>query len=276
MDINKDYYQTLGITPSAELAVIKAVYKALANKYHPDKHTGNKAQADAKMREINEAYEVLSDSAKRASYDASRNKADEAEFEETDESVKQAEDTLAQIIQSDWTTAEKYHASLRKCVQELEAISRTLVLPFKIYVLEEKQFAKADEIVSAMIKDYLEGYFGKDIRVLKFAKQLLVDGDIAAARELNKVVRVLGSTIDPLSVIDRISAEYKTRAWLREQEHRTRAWNREKASGEEAMKLLGISYDGERYEYKGYRYENLQDAIAYAKLHEQKSANANS
>lgn len=275
MDINKDYYAVLGVTPSAELAVIKAVYKALANKHHPDKNLGNKAQAEAKMREINEAYEVLSDSAKRAAYDAARNKSDEAAFEETDESVKQAEDTLAQIIQSDWATAEKYHPDLKICVQHLEAISRTLVLPFKIYVLEEKQFAKADEIARAMIGDYLQAYFGKDTRILKFAKQLLVDGDIAAAKELNKVIRVLGRTIDPISVIDRISAEYRTRAWLREQECRARAWHQEKASGEDAMKLFGISYDGERYVYRGYRYENLHDAIAYAKLHEQKSNKAN-
>ena len=216
MDINKDYYQTLGITPSAELAVIKAVYKALANKYHPDKHTGNKAQADAKMREINEAYEVLSDSAKRASYDASRNKAEEAAFEETDESVKRAEETLSQIIQSDWATAEKYHTSLRTFVQELEAISRTLVLPFKIYVLEEQSFSRAQEVAEAMIAKYLSSYFGSNEAIVEYAKQLLVNGDREAAKELNKVVRILGKDIVASTVIRNIDAEFNTTSWQEE------------------------------------------------------------
>ncbi|MFM7010173.1 MAG: DnaJ domain-containing protein, partial [Betaproteobacteria bacterium] len=65
----KDYYRILGVLDDAEDIIIRAAYKALAQRYHPDKWTGDKEQANRKMSEINEAYEVLSDAAKRKAYD---------------------------------------------------------------------------------------------------------------------------------------------------------------------------------------------------------------
>jgi DnaJ-class molecular chaperone len=60
MDQTKNYYGILGVIPSAEPIVIKAAFRALAMKYHPDKWTGDRATAERKMREINEAFEILS------------------------------------------------------------------------------------------------------------------------------------------------------------------------------------------------------------------------
>lgn len=59
------YYDILEISPTASEEVIKMAYKALAKKYHPDTYTGDKAYAELKMKEINEAYEVLSTDRKR-------------------------------------------------------------------------------------------------------------------------------------------------------------------------------------------------------------------
>ncbi len=67
MDV-KDYYATLGVDRKAAADDIKKAYRKLARKYHPDINPGN-AQAEAKFKEINEAYEVLSDSDKREKYD---------------------------------------------------------------------------------------------------------------------------------------------------------------------------------------------------------------
>lgn len=67
MSTKRDYYEILGVTKTASQAEIKAAYRKMALKYHPDK---NKAQdAEAKFKEINEAYQILSDDKKRQAYD---------------------------------------------------------------------------------------------------------------------------------------------------------------------------------------------------------------
>jgi preprotein translocase subunit Sec63 len=63
-----DYYRILQVHPGAEREVVDAAYRRLAAKYHPDvNHASNAAE---RMRQINAAYEVLSDPVKRAAYDA--------------------------------------------------------------------------------------------------------------------------------------------------------------------------------------------------------------
>ncbi len=64
----KDYYKILGVDRNASLEEIKRAYRRLALKYHPDRNPGDKA-AEEKFKEINEAYQVLSDPEKRARYD---------------------------------------------------------------------------------------------------------------------------------------------------------------------------------------------------------------
>lgn len=64
----KDYYQTLGVDREASADDIKKAYRKMVRKYHPD--VSKHKDADAKTKEINEAYEVLGDATKRAAYDA--------------------------------------------------------------------------------------------------------------------------------------------------------------------------------------------------------------
>lgn len=63
----RDYYETLGISKSADEREIKKAYKRLAMKYHPDRN--QEKDADRKFKEVKEAYEILSDAQKRAAYD---------------------------------------------------------------------------------------------------------------------------------------------------------------------------------------------------------------
>ncbi len=64
----KDYYKILGVAHNASVDEIRKAYRKLAMQYHPDKNPGNKG-AEERFKEINEAYQVLSDDKKRAHYD---------------------------------------------------------------------------------------------------------------------------------------------------------------------------------------------------------------
>ena len=68
METKRDYYDILGLTKDAEESELKAAYRKLVKKYHPDANPNDEG-AREKIREINEAYEVLSDQQKRAKYD---------------------------------------------------------------------------------------------------------------------------------------------------------------------------------------------------------------
>jgi molecular chaperone DnaJ len=69
--LEKDYYKTLGVAKTAKPAEIKASYRKLARKYHPDANKGD-AGAEEKFKEISEAYSVLSDEKQRKEYDEAR------------------------------------------------------------------------------------------------------------------------------------------------------------------------------------------------------------
>ncbi len=65
----RDYYEVLGVSKSATDDELKRAYRKLAKKYHPDANPDNKEEAEKKFKEVNEAYEILSDKQKRQMYD---------------------------------------------------------------------------------------------------------------------------------------------------------------------------------------------------------------
>lgn len=70
----RDYYEVLGVPKTADDAALKSAFRKLAMQHHPDRNPGDKA-AELKFKEINEAYQVLSDGQKRAAYDRFGHKA---------------------------------------------------------------------------------------------------------------------------------------------------------------------------------------------------------
>lgn len=78
-----DYYKILGVEETAEASEIKAKYRKLAMKYHPDRNPDNK-EAEEMFKKVSEAYEILGDEEKRKEYDKKRkgfNKNNDFEFE---------------------------------------------------------------------------------------------------------------------------------------------------------------------------------------------------
>ena len=106
MDISKYYYATLGVLPSAEDYIVQAAYKALCKRFHPDVYKG--ADAHERMAAINEAYEVLGDSSKRAEYDRTRGEttSDDSDFfnDDFDQSKRDVDPS-----ESDWEFAVSYY-----------------------------------------------------------------------------------------------------------------------------------------------------------------------
>src|ERR1700761_2544448 len=69
--VEKDYYAALGVAKDADASAIKKAYRKLARESHPDKNPGD-AAAEARFKEVSEAYDVLSDDTKRKEYDEAR------------------------------------------------------------------------------------------------------------------------------------------------------------------------------------------------------------
>ena len=122
-----DYYRTLGVLDDAEDIVIKAAYRALAQRYHPDRWAGNAAEATRRMSAINEAYAVLSDPEKRRAYDAKRDKTQyqEDSTENKDSTPDNEEDAnQASKINRDWEIAIRYEPGLISAESRLKKIRR--------------------------------------------------------------------------------------------------------------------------------------------------------
>ena len=254
MDTTKDYYAILGVLPTAEDIVIRAAYKALVQRFHPDRFIGSKDEANARMTELNEAYSVLSDPRRRRDYDAQHKPGaydGNAYFDDGEGDIPPDSDPLS----TDWSIALRYYPDLKELEANLSQISWRLVNTYRAYLIQEKQFDDRVRIANEMEDKFLELYFGTNLKLLAFARELIADGIKPAAKALNDAVRVLGNSIDADRVIMQIRKEfvdfYVDESTL--------------------MKRLGITFDGEYYHYRNYRYSSLKDAISYAKWQRQKA-----
>jgi curved DNA-binding protein CbpA len=199
--MTKDYYRILGVLDDAEEIVIRAAYKALAQRYHPDKWTGSKDEANIRMSDINEAYSVLSDPVKRKQYDATRKKSG---YEEPSENDTNNEDNLIKEIESDWNEVVNYFPDLNAITQRLRTISKSLEFSYKVILLNNKEFKNREKIANLVELHFLQRYFGTNKVIIEFAKELIFSGDKMSAKELNRAVDLLGSEIDPQIIINKI------------------------------------------------------------------------
>jgi len=203
----KDHYRILGVIQDAEDIVIKASYRALAQRYHPDKWAGSPEEATIRMAEINKAFTVLSDQIKRKQYD--RNLLSN-EYNEPEEDFSNTvdEDDLGTSLYYNWITAVKYFPDLEDIVNDLSKISRPLAQTYKVYLLENKEFTKRRIIADKLEREFLEKYFGTNEEIIKFSRFLMGWGVKSAAKELNQVINLLGNDIQSKSIINKILEDY--------------------------------------------------------------------
>jgi hypothetical protein len=202
---NKDYYAILGVAPTADDFVIKAAYKALIQRYHPDRVSQNGKDTTKKVAEINEAYRILSNEQTRKKYDELRGVGTQSAEDAFDEQDIPKEN--ASFI-DDWHFACEYYPHLKNIEERLMKVSWRLTFAFQAMILDAKSFQKADQIATSMEWDFLTTYFGSNKKIIEFAKKLISSGNQKAARELNKAIKILGDPENPEQIISTITKKY--------------------------------------------------------------------
>ena len=210
MNAGKDYYSILGVMPDAEDIVIKAAYRALAQRYHPDRFGGTREKANAYMAELNEAYAVLSDVEKRKSYDRSRGttvNSGRSQLSHMEENAPPGSDPLEQ----DWRIAATIFGDLLHFEKRLAEFSWKLSNTYRAYLLDTKQFERRESLAVLMENHFLSTYFGDNDKTLEFARRLILNRRRDAALALNNTIRVLGAGTDPGRVIGKIARDFNIR-----------------------------------------------------------------
>jgi len=193
VDASKDYYAVLGVLPSIEPTALKAVYLALVKKYHPDVYKGSKADAERITKELNQAYGVLGDQAKRAEYDALRKNQTSQGGDFGQEASGDDTETQDNDLERDWKFVVEYHPEAEDLRKELRLISKSLSMLFQYVILTEKATYRSQQIATVLRSEYLKRYFGSNERIQEFVISMLKVKRRDVALEINNVIRVLGT-----------------------------------------------------------------------------------
>lgn len=212
----KDYYLMLGVLPDAEEVVIKAAYKALVQRYHPDRFQGAAEEAQRRTQELNEAYEVLSNPAKRADYNRQRQAQKNGSTSVYDEDQVSSDISTANELDADWQLAIQYYPDLVPLEQRLKRIFMPLGVGFRQLLLTTKHFDSRAEAARQLEKQYLETYFGSNPEIIAFAAKLILDGKREGAKELNKAIVVLGSRVEAKPIIEKINKKHYAEEFKRQ------------------------------------------------------------
>jgi curved DNA-binding protein CbpA len=189
----KNHYQILGVHTAAEDLVIKAAYRVLAQKYHPDKWKGDPSVAHSKMAELNAAYATLSDPVLRKKYDAEIGVDDYANSEDDVEGdLNQAFDAE---FSDAWEVALDFYPQIDQHYRDLRKVNVMLANSFKLFLIENQVFSKSGSIAAEMEQKFLEKFFGSDRRILTAVKTFIAEGNRDAVLKVNKYIRVMGKDV---------------------------------------------------------------------------------
>lgn len=229
-----DPYATLGVLPNAESIVITAAYRALAQRYHPDKWPNDVDLAHKRMSAINEAYSKVGNPTSRKEFDQQQRSRKQANFSESDsDEPSRAFDSALSEMENRWKTASSIFPDLISLRQHLSQISNALAFSFVVYLLESRNFQIRAKVAEDLEKQFLVQYFGSNSQVLEYALKLILAKERVAARALNDLVEVMGSDIPAELVISRIDADFGlTQKWKQREDLATSAAKRRLLSSE--------------------------------------------
>jgi hypothetical protein len=199
----KTFYQILGVLEDAEDIVIRAAYKSLSSKYHPDKWLDNKDISHRKMSEINRAYETLSDTKKRYEYDQELAKNSTGKkFEDDEEVDTSAEDSLA------WELAAQFYPDINLYYKKLGFMNTSLANTYKMTLIQQKTFNNSKKVYEKLSDDYLTRYFGTNAEIKTLAETLLVRKEYEVARMLNSIITTMGRSVNSTQVSDLLGRKF--------------------------------------------------------------------
>lgn len=203
----KDYYRILGVLDDAEDIIIRAAYKALAQRYHPDKWRGDPHEANNRMTDINEAYDVLSDEEKRKNYDEEYFANHPKNQAEEEQDGADFGDIPNEEIEG-WSIAESFFPEIRKHYEDLKKFSPLVANTFRSHLLANKDFKNSKDVKNQLETDYFERYYGSDRQIQRYAKSLLLDKHYKAAIQVNKFICVLGSSVSFREIKQKVEEMY--------------------------------------------------------------------
>lgn len=207
MFITKDYYSILGVLPNADNIVIDTAYKALIQRYDPDRFAGSKDEAHRKIKEINEVYRILSNPDKKKIYDKSYGTSEKKNsFYFNDEKKDQI--PPYDPLKEDWRSAIKHYPDLVGLEKKLSKISWRLGYSYRAFILESGLFKERVRLAHDLEQEFLENYFGPKPEIMDFAHGLLITGNKPAVRALNKSLKVSDNSTSIEKVINQIRFKY--------------------------------------------------------------------
>ena len=234
--MKQDYYKILGVIDTAELAVIKAAYKALMQIYHPDRYEGDKEKAHIISQEINEAYRVLSNPDLRKAYDLERESQKNQYTPDNDDEETEENNLKDAVLNANWEIARQYVTNLESLYQSLHSLSPELSFTFKLELLETKRFNEAGAISEVLKTGFLTKYFGENKEIQHFAFWLLLNKQRQIAQELNKVVTVLGENFNGQEIIDKLKIKHNLPYKTKWETQKTKNQDKQEQQYQEAQK----------------------------------------
>jgi curved DNA-binding protein CbpA len=207
-DQGKDYFAILGVTPQADPAVMKAAYRALAKKYHPDLNSdGDAAPAREKFLEIQEAYDLLSDEDQLAHYMHLRTR---MHNEQAAAAMRHQRPSVRLCLDDRWDHLIREHPGLRQYHARFCLMSPRLGRQFKLTILGTPKQGAYHSIATKMERRFYRRYFSYHRDLQTLARRLAVKRRRHALRELSREIngRRLLSRSSRRALLARYEARY--------------------------------------------------------------------